>query len=345
MPVKMPEFSTQSNALVKKYLSEERYQHLHNIKTSSGYTLDQAIRSGVENADSSIGIYAGDAESYDVFSSVFNDVIEEYHGFSGHMEHKSDLKVKSLNTPFFSDLDRYIVSTRIRVGRNLLGFPLGAGMTRQQRVEVEKKIVSTLQNLDGEFAGEYYPLSGMSPKTQDRLIEDHFLFKEGDRFLESAGLNRGWPEGRGIFHNRSKNFLVWVNEEDELRIISMQEGGGILVVFERLVKALSLLEKNLSFIFDKKLGYITSCPSNLGTAMRASVHIKLPKLSKKHEDFKALADKFHLQIRGTHGEHSESEGGIYDISNKRRLGLTEVECVQGLYDGVKAMIEKEKELS
>jgi hypothetical protein len=54
------------------------------------------------------------------------------------------------------------------------------------------------------------------------LIEDHFLFKEGDRFLESCGLNRDWPEGRGIFHNKEKTFLVWINEEDQLRIISMQ---------------------------------------------------------------------------------------------------------------------------
>jgi arginine kinase len=79
------------------------------------------------------------------------------------------------------------------------------------------------------------------------LIEDHFLFKEGDRFLESCGLNRDWPEGRGIFHNKEKTFLVWINEEDQLRIISMQKGADILAVFTRLSIAASEIEKVAKF--------------------------------------------------------------------------------------------------
>ena len=78
--------------------------------------------------------------------------------------------------------------------------------------------------------------------------------------------------------------------------------------------------------------------------MRASVHIKVPNLAKDMEKFKTITDKYHLQIRGIHGEHSESEGGVYDISNRRRLGITEVEAVQDMYDGVVAIIEAEKEL-
>jgi len=82
----------------------------------------------------------------------------------------------------------------------------------------------------------------------------------------------------------------------------------------------------------------------LGTALRASVHIRLPKLSKKWDEFQAIADKYYVQIRGIHGEHSESTDATYDISNKRRLGRSERELVQDMYDGVKAMIEKEKSL-
>jgi arginine kinase len=82
----------------------------------------------------------------------------------------------------------------------------------------------------------------------------------------------------------------------------------------------------------------------LGTALRASVHIRLPKLSKRKEEFQAIADKYYVQIRGIHGEHSESEEPIFDISNKRRLGRSERDLVQDMYDGVKAMIEKEKSL-
>ena len=65
---------------------------------------------------------------------------------------------------------------------------------------------------------------GMTPDVQNQLIEDHFLFKEGDRFLQAANASRFWPTGRGIFHNKNKTFLVWVGEEDHLRIISMQQG-------------------------------------------------------------------------------------------------------------------------
>ena len=176
------------------------------------------------------------------------------------------------------------------------------------------------------------------------MIEDHFLFKEGDRFLEACGLNRDWPAGRGIFHNKEKSFLVWVNEEDQLRIISMQKGADILAVFKRLSVAASEIEKVAKFAHDDHLGYITSCPTNLGTALRASVHISLPLLGKSKEKFNAIADKYYVQIRGIHGEHTETDTGVFDISNKRRLGRSEKDLVQDMYNGVKAMIEAEKEL-
>jgi len=106
-------------------------------------------------------------------------------------------------------------------------------------------------------------------------------YREGDRFLEACNLNRDWPSGRGIFHNEKKTFLIWVNEEDQLRIISMQKGAGIAEVFARLCSAATKIEEVATFAHDEHLGYITSCPTNLGTAMRASVHIKLPKLMKE----------------------------------------------------------------
>ena len=84
-------------------------------------------------------------------------------------------------------------------------------------------------SLTGDLAGTYYPLSGMSEETRNKLVEDHFLFKKGDRFLEAAGINKMWPQGRGIYHNAVKTFLVWVNEEDQLRIISMEKGDIVLM--------------------------------------------------------------------------------------------------------------------
>lgn len=182
----------------------------------------------------------------------------------------------------------------------------------------------------------------MSEKDRQDLIDNHFLFKEGDRFLEACNLNRNWPEGRGIFHNNDKTFLVWVNEEDQLRIISMQEGADIGAVFGRLSRAVGHIQGVADFQHDDHLGYITSCPTNLGTALRASVHIRLPKLSKNRGKFEEIAQKYHVQIRGIHGEHTESEEPVFDISNMRRLGFSEVSLVQDMYNGVKALIEAEK---
>ena len=124
----------------------------------------------------------------------------------------------------------------------------------------------------------------------------------------------------------------------------MQMGADIGAVFSRLAIAAAKIEEIARFAHDESLGYITSCPTNLGTALRASVHIALPKLGTRKEEFKEIADQFHVQIRGIHGEHSESADHVYDISNKRRLGRSEVDLVQDMYNGVKAMIEKEKSL-
>jgi creatine kinase/arginine kinase len=221
---------------------------------------------------------------------------------------------------------------------------LAPAISKPQPNQIQSEVSSALGKLTGSLSGSYYPLSGMSEEISKQLIEDHFLFKAGDRFLESAGLNRDWPEGRGIYHNDDKTFLVWINEEDQLRIISMQQGGDILEVFTRLTTAISQIEQSVPFSYSDHLGYITSCPTNLGTAMRASVHIHLPKLAADMETFKAITDRHHLQIRGIHGEHSQSKDNIYDISNKRRLGVTEVQCVQDMVDGVVALIAAEKSL-
>lgn len=237
-----------------------------------------------------------------------------------------------------------IKSTRIRVGRNLADFALGPGITNEQRDEIMAKVVEACNQFEGDLAGQFYSLDGMDPATQQQLIDDHFLFKEGDRFLDACGLNRNWPKGRGIFHNDAKTFLVWVNEEDQLRIISMQQGADIAAVFERLSRAAGKIEQVARFAHNDHLGYITSCPTNLGTALRGSVHIHLPNLMKDWARFEGIADQWNVQIRGSRGEHSDTSDGIFDISNRRRLGRSEKDLVQDMYMGVKAMMDAELEL-
>ena len=340
-----PNFTDEHKSLMAKYLTKEVFEQLKNINTANGFCLKDAINSGLVNPDSCIGIYAGDVESYSCFSPLFDPIIREYHGVTGEQSHSTNLNPAEINSDNPDPDDHYIVSTRIRVGRNLADMPLGPAISKAQRDELEARIAGALTQLSGSLSGHYYPLAGMGRAVQARLIEEHFLFKAGDKYLEAAGLNRDWPAGRGIYHNDQKTFLVWVNEEDQLRIISMQTGGNIQQVFQRLTQALTELERHLHFLFNPRLGYISSCPTNLGTAMRASVHIKLPNLGRNRAEFDVITQQHHLQIRGVHGEHSQSEGDIYDISNRRRLGVTEVQCVQDLYAGVVALITKEKELA
>ena len=339
----LPRFPAGTTSLLSKFLTQSVWDKYKNKSDKFGFTFKQCIFSGCKNLDSGIGVYAGSHDAYYAFSDFFDKIIEDYHGHKKTDKHICDVDYRNLNCPDFpSDEDAMILSTRIRVARNMAAYPLGSAVTFGQRKEIEQHVINACNKFDGDLKGKYYSLETMTPEDQKQLIADHFLFKKGDRFLEAAALNRDWPSGRGIFHNDNKTFLVWVNEEDQLRIISMQKGSNIREVFQRLSVAADKIENEAAFAKDDHLGYITSCPTNLGTGLRASVHIKLPKLGARKVEFEEIASKYHVQIRGIHGEHSESDDGIYDISNKRRLGRNEVQLVQDMYDGVKAMINREK---
>ena len=115
-------------------------------------------------------------------------------------------------------------------------------------------------------------------------------------------------------------------------------GGSVQSVFNRLEKAVAALCAKLEFAYNEQLGYLTACPTNIGCGERASVHIKLPLLSAQYSDIEAIATKFNLQIRGVHGEHSDSKGGVFDVSNKHRLCITEWDGVKDLVQGTQALI-------
>merc|ERR1711971_1356701 len=339
-----------SKSLVAKYVTEPVWNKLSQVVTeTSGFTLAKAIACAVEFDNQHCGIYAGDWDSYKVFSDVFDPIIQEYHGISADSKHTSDMDVTKIKGNI--DGTAPVHSTRIRVGRSIDGFGLSPGITKDQRLGVENLMKKAFANLTGDLAGTYYPLTGMSEKVRQQLVDDHFLFVSGDRNLIAAGMERDWPEGRGIFHNDAKTFLIWINEEDQLRIISMQKGGDVKGVFERLARGIKAVgdsvkkESGKDFCLDKKYGYIHSCPTNLGTGMRASVHVDLPGWTKYSVDkLKARCEELHLQPRGTRGESGGQTGHTYDISNKHRLGYSEVELVQKMIDGVNKLWEEDKKL-
>ena len=347
-----PDLSQHNNHMAK-CLTSDIYTKLAFLKTPSGFTLDRAIQTGVDNPGHpfimTVGMVAGDEESYEVFADIFDPVIEARHnGFKKTDMHKTDIDPSHLVGG--DDLDsNYVLSSRVRTGRSIRGFCLPPFCSRAERRAVEKVSIAALESLEGPLKGKYYPLGKMTEEEQQHLIDDHFLFdKPISPLLLASRMARDWPDARGIWHNDAKNFLIWVNEEDHTRVISMQKGGNMREVFTRFCDGLRVFEEAIkkdghAFMWNQHLGFVLTCPSNLGTGLRAGVHVKLPLLS-KHDKFSGILEKLKLQKRGTGGVDTAAEGGIFDISNSDRLGFSEVELVQKVVDGVKLLVQMEKAL-
>jgi len=343
---------SQHNNWMARCLTREMYAALRDRATPSGFTLDNVIQTGVDNPGHpfimTVGAVAGDEETYEVFKELLDPIIDGRHGgFGPNDKHKTDLDYTKITGDAFDE--NYVISSRVRTGRSIKGIALPPHCTRAERRRVESVAVGALDRLDGEFAGKYYPLAKMTDEEQNQLIEDHFLFdKPVSPLLTCAGMARDWPDGRGIWHNDEKNFLVWVNEEDHLRVISMEKSGDIRKVFKRFCEGLTKVEALMKetgneYMWNEHLGYVLTCPSNLGTGLRAGVHVKIPHVS-SHARFGEILKNLRLQKRGTGGVDTAAVGGTFDISNADRLGFSEVALVQFLVDGVNLLIKMEKAL-
>ena len=158
-----PTFPPGTKSLLMKHLSRDLWAKYSNAKDKYGFSFKQAIFSGCKNTDSGIGVYAGSDDSYVQFADFFDLIIEDYHKHGKKDKHNSDMDASKLNCPPFSEEEaKMIKSTRIRVGRNLEGFPLGPGITNQQRVQIESSVVQALKSFTGDLAGTYYPLNNMT---------------------------------------------------------------------------------------------------------------------------------------------------------------------------------------
>ncbi|KAG8505274.1 LOW QUALITY PROTEIN: Creatine kinase U-type, mitochondrial, partial [Galemys pyrenaicus] len=389
------------NNCMASHLTPAVYARLCDKTTPTGWTLDQCIQTGVDNPGhpfiKTVGMVAGDEETYEVFAELFDPVIQERHnGYDPRtMKHTTDLDASKIRSGYFDE--RYVLSSRVRTGRSIRGLSLPPACTRAERREVERVVVDALSGLKGDLTGRYYRLSEMTEAEQQQLIDDHFLFdKPVSPLLTAAGMARDWPDARGIWyeiyfrvllspcpsyaslflsfpflalslnscpslsptlrHNNEKSFLIWVNEEDHTRVISMEKGGNMKRVFERFCRGLKeverlIQERGWEFMWNERLGYILTCPSNLGTGLRAGVHIKLPLLSKDSR-FPKILENLRLQKRGTGGVDTAATGSVFDISNLDRLGKSEVrslgilmvELVQLVIDGVNYLIDCERRL-
>lgn len=387
-PAEMPDLS-QHSSFMADFLRENKevYEKLKNVETKSGVTLAQCIKCGVDNKGHPmikiVGMTAGDAESYSVFKEVFFPVTSARHrGHDMTKNQPTNLDLTQLKTTDIDPEGKYVLTTRVRTGRSVEGFRFPPCISFEERRNLEKLITGALDNLDGDLKGEYFPLhgsrsfaakpTGMSHAEEEALRNMGNLFQEPDStLLLSSGMGRHWPDARGIFHNEGKNLFVWVGEEDHIRIVSMQgnrstptpEGKNIQEVFGRLVRSCDAIEEAFkkeekAFVHDPILGWVLTCPSNLGTGLRAGTMVKLAKLTKKaetlaacqdaknpkHIPLKVLCGKLGLQLRGTSGVDSTENTGTWDISNSDRIGKGEVELCNDLIDGAAQLVKWESGL-
>jgi arginine kinase len=163
--------ASDSKSLLKKYLTKEVFDALKNKKTSFGSTLLDCVQSGFENLDSGVGIYAPDAEAYSVFSDLFDPIIEDYHGgFKKTDKHPACDFGDATSFPNLDPNNEFVVSTRVRCGRSMEGYPFNPCLTEAQYKEMEAKVSSTLSGLEGELKGKFFPLTGMEKAVQQQLI-------------------------------------------------------------------------------------------------------------------------------------------------------------------------------
>jgi len=350
-----PPFTASHKSLMSKVLTQELFDQLKDKASSKGFTFSNAIQCGVLKPHLGVGATAGDEECFELFKDLYYPIVKGWHKFDPYTQvHKSDLNPANVHFSREQQIlfDKYVVSTRVRAARNVSGFALPSGANPTERLGVENVLKQAFTMFDGELKGKYYPLGSLTKEEEDFLQSNGFLFQKPGpaQLLAVAGAARSWPDNRGIFHNDSRTALAWCNEEDHCRIISMQNGGDVWSVFARFCKISDTIQEaakanGADLMYSDKLGFLGTCPSNLGTGLRASVMIRLPELNKDPVALEKICDEFDLQPRGSSGEHSAAVGAKWDVSNKQRIGFTEVELVQKMIDGVTKIIAIEQKLA
>jgi len=370
-PQKMPDLSKHSSFMAEVLNKNPGiYDRLKNKKTSNGITLAHCIKTGVDNVGHPhikiVGMTAGDEESYEVFKELFDPVISARHGgYAADAIQPSNMDFTKLSDTDIDPDCKYVLTTRVRTGRSVRGFKLPPQITFEERRRLEKLVVNALLKMEGDLAGEYFPLhgsrsweakpNGMTHEKENELRSCGNLFQEPDStLLLASGMARHWPDARGVFHNHDKNLFIWFGEEDHMRIVSMQgdltktthKGKQIKEVTARFMRACDAVQKVLKengsdFMHNPHLGWVLTCPSNLGTGMRCGTMVKLPHVSGR-ADWKKLLGAMRLQGRGKGGVDSDSKGGVWDVSNADRIGKGEIDLVNILIEGAAQLVKWEK---
>ena len=226
------------------------------------------------------------------------------------------------------------VSTRVRLARNLKQFPFAGRLTKQQSGQIFDQVwqaIQTAPDLAKQF--EHVDVSALPEPQRIALVERHLISPEfalgetGNALISTDG---------GV--------SIMINEEDHLRIQVFGSGLCLEECFNQAQRLSQLFESKMDLAFDPKLGYLTTCPTNLGTGLRASVMLHLPGLTRKDdiENAPRVAAKLGFAMRGVYGENSQPYGHMHQLSNQITLGLDEKTLIENLKGLVGEIIEKER---
>jgi protein arginine kinase len=226
-----------------------------------------------------------------------------------------------------------VISSRVRLARNLRNRPFPGWAKKAERgliLELIRPRVEDLLEMQDSFSESLQDLSALDRQV---LVERHLISRE----------HAAKGAGSAVVVNRRQTLSIMINEEDHLRMQSIRSGLQLKQAFKLVDKIDSALESKLEFAFDPRLGYLTACPTNVGTGMRASAMLHLPGLvlSELINQVIQAVSKIGLAVRGLYGEGTEAMGNLFQISNQTTLGEKEEEIINRLSKVIETIIEKE----
>jgi len=230
-----------------------------------------------------------------------------------------------------------VISSRVRLARNLGRFPFLTRASEEQRAEIHKTIRTALGRVGlAENGHLYVELENTNELTSRFLLERHLISRE---LLNGTG-------DRGVLFNQTEMLAVMVNEEDHLRLQAIRAGFQVHEAYADIHQIDDQLDRDLEFAFSEEFGYLTACPTNVGTGMRASVMLHLPALvfTKQIDKVFASVTKINLAVRGFYGEGTHASGDFYQISNQVTLGIAEAEILELLTRVVPKIVAYEREV-
>lgn len=227
-----------------------------------------------------------------------------------------------------------VVSSRVRLARNIKGKPFPGWAKKAERIDVLKIAKSAVEQLPEMAESFSENLEALSPLEKQVLVERHLISREH----AAKGV------GSAVVMNGPQTLSFMINEEDHLRMQAICAGLQLTKVFAMINQADSELEPMLDFAYHPRLGYLTACPTNVGTGMRASAMLHLPGLVMSEQMNKIInsVNKIGLAVRGLHGEGTEAMGNLFQVSNQTTLGEAEEEIIERLNKVIETVIEHEQ---